>query len=109
MASIHNIQDSQADGELMLAEPKAKTKKPPMFKVMMLNDDYTPMDFVVVVLESIFRKTHEEAMDVMMQVHKKGAALVGVYTRDIAETKIDQTVEYARLHEYPLQCTLERE
>ena len=109
MASIYNIEDSQADGELMLAEPETKTKKPPMYKVVMLNDDYTPMDFVVMVLESIFRKTHEEAMELMMNVHKKGATLVGVYTRDIAETKIDQTIEYARMHEYPLQCTLESE
>jgi ATP-dependent Clp protease adaptor protein ClpS len=100
---------SPPDGELMLAEPQTKTKKPPMYKVVMMNDDYTPMDFVVTVLEGIFRKTHEEALDLMMKVHKKGATLVGVYTRDVAETKIDQTIEYARMHEYPLQCTLEAE
>lgn len=101
--------DNELDGDVMLAEPQAKTQKPPMFKVTMLNDDYTPMDFVIAVLESIFRKPHEEAIELMMNVHKKGATLVGVYTRDIAETKVDQAVEYARLHEYPLQCTLESE
>lgn len=101
--------DHAPDGELMLAEPQTKTRKPPMYKVVLMNDDYTPMDFVVTVLEAIFRKPHEEALDLMMTVHNKGAALVGVYTREVAETKVDQTVEYARMNEYPLQCTMEAE
>ena len=96
-------------GDVMLAEPKTKTKRPPMYKVILLNDDFTPMDFVVIVLEQIFRKTHEEAMQVMLEVHKKGAGLAGVYTRDVAETKVDQVIEYARINEYPLQCALDPE
>ncbi len=97
--------DSQ--GGLMVAEPKTKTKRPPMYKVILLNDDYTPMDFVVMVLEQIFRRSHTEAMNIMLEVHQKGAGLAGVYTRDVAETKVDQVVEYARINDYPLQCALE--
>jgi ATP-dependent Clp protease adaptor protein ClpS len=89
------------EGELMVAEPKVKTKRPPMY--------YTPMEFVVMVLEHIFRKEHAEAMDLMWAVHKKGAAVVAVYTRDVAETKVDQVMEYARSNDYPLQCTMEQE
>jgi ATP-dependent Clp protease adaptor protein ClpS len=91
------------DGEVMIAEPKTKFKRPPMYKVILLNDDYTPMDFVVTVIEQIFRKSHSEAMELMFTVHKKGAAVVAIYTRDVAETKVDQVVEYARINEYPLQ------
>lgn len=97
------------DGELMLAEPRTKTKKPPMYKVILMNDDYTPMDFVVTVLESIFRKDHADAIDLMMRVHQKGKAMVAIYTREVAETKVDQVIEYARMNEYPLQCTMEAE
>lgn len=100
---------AQGDGELMIAEPKIKVQRPPMYRVALLNDDYTPMDFVVTVLETIFRKAHEEAVDIMMTVHKKGAATVGIYTRDVAETKVDQVIEYARINEYPLQCVMEKE
>lgn len=101
--------DGQTHGEsgLMLAEPKVKTKRPPMYKVILLNDDYTPMDFVVMVLEQIFRKPHADALNVMLEVHQKGAGLAGIYTRDVAETKVDQVIEYARINDYPLQCTLE--
>ena len=94
-------------GGLMVAEPKTKTKRPPMYKVILLNDDYTPMDFVVMVLEQIFRKNHADALNVMLEVHQKGAGLAGVYTRDVAETKVDQVTEYARINDYPLQCALE--
>lgn len=98
-----------AQGGLMVAEPKTKTKRPPMYKVILLNDDFTPMDFVVMVLEQIFRRPHADALNVMLEVHQKGAGLAGVYTRDVAETKVDQVVEYARINEYPLQCALEPE
>ncbi len=103
--------DEFAEGEsdVMVAEPETKTKRPPMYKVILLNDDYTPMDFVVMVLEQIFRKTHQEAHQVMLEVHQKGAGTAGVYTRDVAETKADQVVEYARINDYPLACTLEPE
>jgi len=96
-------------GDLMVAEPKTKTQRPPMYKVVLLNDDYTPMDFVVSVLEQIFRKSHAEAMEMMLQIHNKGAAVAGIYTRDVAETKADQVIEYARINDYPLQCTLEQD
>lgn len=104
-----NGSDSERHGDLMVAEPKTKTKRPPMYKVVLLNDDYTPMDFVVSVLEQIFRKTHPEAMELMLLIHHKGAAVAGIYTRDVAETKVDQVIEYARINDYPLQCTLEQD
>lgn len=99
----------ESSTDLMVAEPEAKTKRPPKYKVILLNDDYTPMDFVVMVLEQIFRLTHEQAHQVMLEVHQKGAGLAGVFTRDVAETKVDLVVEYARINEYPLSCALEPE
>ena len=102
-----DLTDGQSD--LMVAEPKVQVKRPPKYKVILLNDDYTPMDFVVMVLEQIFHKPHTDALHVMLEVHQKGAGLAGVYTRDVAETKVDQVIEYARLNDYPLQCTLEQE
>lgn len=96
-------------GDLMVAEPRTKTKRPPMYKVVLLNDDYTPMDFVVSVLEQIFRHPHAQAMELMLSIHQKGAAVAGIYTRDVAETKADQVIEYARINDYPLQCTLEQD
>lgn len=101
--------DVQGDGELLTAQPKTKPKRPPFYRVILLNDDYTPMDFVVNVLEQVFRKNHEDAIDIMMAVHNKGAATCGVYTRDVAETKVDQVIEYARINEYPLQCVMEQD
>jgi ATP-dependent Clp protease adaptor protein ClpS len=101
--------NGERHGDLMVAEPKTKTKRPPMYKVILLNDDYTPMDFVVSVLEQIFRKTHHDALNLMLDVHNRGAAVAGIYTRDIAETKTDQVIEYARINDYPLQCTLEQD
>lgn len=101
--------ETQGATDLMVAEPETKTKRPPKYKVILLNDDYTPMDFVVMVLEQIFRRSHEEALQIMLEVHQKGSGLAGVYTRDIAETKVDLVVEYARINEYPLSCALESE
>ncbi len=97
------------EGDLMVADPETKAKRPPMYKVVLLNDDYTPMDFVVTVIEHIYRKSHEDAVELMLAVHEKGSAIVGVYTREVAETKVDQTVEYARINEHPLQCAMEPE
>lgn len=110
-ASQHGGSDGYPDGQgsLMVAEPKVQTKRPPMYKVILLNDDYTPMEFVVTVLEQIFRRPHADALNVMLEVHQKGAGTAGIYTRDVAETKADQVVEYARINDYPLQCTLEPE
>ena len=94
---------------LMLAEPEVKTKRPPLFKVVLLNDDFTPMDFVVFVLKDIFRKNHQEAVSTMLDVHHKGAGICGVYTRDVAETKTELVLTLARQNEYPLQCRVEKE
>src|SRR5436190_1628986 len=101
-------EQGNTQGDLMLAEPKAETKRPPFFKVVMINDDFTPMEFVVQVLKEVFRKAHEEAISIMLDIHQKGAGICGVYTRDVAETKADAAVTIARNHEYPLQCLVER-
>ena len=88
---------------------RTRTKKPSMYKVLMLNDDYTPMEFVVDVLQHIFQKNREEATQIMLHVHQKGVGVCGVYTYEVAETKVTQTVDYARKNQHPLQCTLEKE
>lgn len=94
---------------VMVAEPKTKTKKPPFYKVILLNDDYTPMDFVVLVLKQLFHKSHEDAIRIMLEVHNRGSGLCGVYTLDVAETKSEQVTTAARMSEYPLQCVVEKE
>lgn len=94
---------------LAVMEPRAATRKPAMYKVMMLNDDYTPMELVVDILQTVFNKTREEANRTMMEVHNRGHAVAGVYTRDVAETKADMAVMMARREEHPLQCTVEQE
>jgi ATP-dependent Clp protease adaptor protein ClpS len=80
-----------------------------MYKVYLLNDDYTPMDFVVQILEVFFNKSHEDAMTIMLQVHKSGSGLCGVFTHEIAETKVAQVLATARQAQHPLQCTMEKE
>jgi len=101
-------QEIRKDG-LLLAEPQVKTKRPPLFKVVLLNDDYTPMDFVVFVLKDIFHKNHEEAVSIMLDIHQRGAGICGVYTRDVAETKAELAITLSRRNEYPLQCRVEKE
>ena len=88
---------------------RPQTKKPAMYKVYLLNDDYTPMEFVVQILEVIFNKSHEDAMRIMLEVHKKGLGLCGVYTFEIAETKVAQVMGAAQQAQHPLQCTMEKE
>lgn len=98
------------DGETGIqTKVRAKTKKPSMYKVLMLNDDYTPMEFVVKVLERFFEKQHEEAIEIMLHVHQRGVGVCGVFTYEVAETKVTQVMDFARKHEHPLQCTLEKE
>jgi ATP-dependent Clp protease adaptor protein ClpS len=99
--------DGGRTGALTLT--RTRTKKPSMYKVLMLNDDYTPMEFVVDVLQHIFQKNREEATEIMLHVHQKGVGVCGVYTYEVAETKVTQTVDYARKNQHPLQCTLEKE
>ncbi len=109
MSVANNGQQEISNGNLLLAEPKVQTKRPPYFKVVLLNDDYTPMDFVVFVLKGIFHRSHEEAVSIMLEIHQKGAGICGVYTRDIAETKAEEVITIARRKEYPLQCLVEKE
>src|ERR1700690_2904950 len=90
-------------------KPKQATQKPSMYKVLLLNDDYTPMEFVVQVLESFFNKDREEATRIMLHVHRKGVGLCGVYTYEVAETKVSQVMAAARQAQHPLQCTMEKE
>jgi ATP-dependent Clp protease adaptor protein ClpS len=92
----------------VVVRSKPKAKKPSMYKVIMLNDDYTPMEFVVLVLERFFNKSHEEATHIMLHVHQKGVGVCGVYTYEVAETKVTQVMDLARQQQHPLQCTLEK-
>jgi ATP-dependent Clp protease adaptor protein ClpS len=88
---------------------RSKTQKPSMYKVLLLNDDYTPMEFVVEILERFFSKQGEEAVKIMLHVHQKGVGVCGIYTYEVAETKVNQVVDYARANQHPLQCTLEQD
>lgn len=93
----------------IITRPATKTKKPSLYKVLLLNDDYTPMEFVVHVLERFFNKGREEATRIMLHVHQKGVGICGVYTYEVAETKVTQVLDFARQHQHPLQCTMEKE
>ena len=102
--------DKPGDGDTgVLTETKPKTKRPPLYKVMLLNDDYTPMEFVVHVLERFFGMSHAQAFELMLTVHKKGLAVVGVFSFEVAEMKVAQVMDFARRHQHPLQCTMEKE
>ena len=92
----------------VLLETKPATKKPSMYKVILLNDDYTPMEFVVHVLQKIFNKTQEEATQIMLHVHQKGIGVCGVYTYEVAEVKSKAVVDFAKKNQHPLQCTVEK-
>jgi ATP-dependent Clp protease adaptor protein ClpS len=96
-------------GTSVVTKTRPKTKKPSLYKVLILNDDYTPMEFVVHVLERFFAKPRDEAIQIMMHVHKHGVGVCGVYTFEVAETKVTQVIELARRHQHPLQCTMEKE
>ena len=102
-------QDDDVPTTGVVVDTRPKTKKPSMYKVLMLNDDYTPMEFVVHVLERFFGKRREEATTIMLHVHRRGVGICGIFTYEVAETKVTHVVEYARKNEHPLQCTLEKE
>jgi ATP-dependent Clp protease adaptor protein ClpS len=93
----------------VLTRTRTRTVRPPLYKVMLLNDDYTPMEFVVHVLERFFGISRPQAVDIMLTVHRKGLAVVGVFSFEIAETKVTQVMDYSRRNQHPLQCTMERE
>ena len=97
----------QHKNDSVLEAKKAKVKLPPMYKVLLLNDDYTPMEFVVLVLQKFFGMTRERATQVMLKVHREGMGVCGVYPRDVASTKVQQVAAYAHKHQHPLQCVME--
>ena len=96
-------------GTGIVTKTRSKVKKPSLYKVLLLNDDYTPMEFVVHILEKFFAKNREDAVEVMLHVHRHGVGLCGVFTYEVAETKVAQVIEFARRHQHPLQCTMEKE
>lgn len=104
-------QDSDSDGEGQVGiatKTRAKPKKPSQYKVLMLNDDYTPMEFVVLVLKRFFGMDLEQATRVMLHVHQRGVGVCGIFTYEVAETKVNQVMDFARQNQHPLQCTLEK-
>ena len=103
----NDYEEEQQTG--LLLKPKPKTKKPSMYKVLLLNDDYTPMEFVVHILERFFSKNKQEATDIMLHVHRRGVGICGIFTYEVAETKVAQVMDHARSQEQPLQCTMEKE
>ncbi len=104
MSSDFEHDDSK---ELLVQSSRPKLKKPPMFKVILLNDDYTPMDFVIEVLQAYFHLGQEKATQIMLHVHTRGMGVCGVFTKDVAETKVAQVNEYSRLSHHPLLCSME--
>ena len=106
----HDRRDDEGDGDIgVIVKSRPRTKKPSMYKVLLLNDDYTPMEFVVHVLERFFAMNTEKATQVMLQVHQRGVGVCGVFPYEVAETKVTQVMDFARQHQHPLQCTLEKD
>ena len=104
-------QDGDDDGSKfgLATQTRVRTKKPSLYRVLLLNDDYTPMEFVVYILERFFNRSREQATRIMLHVHQKGVGLCGVYTYEVAETKVAQVLDLAKRHEHPLQCVMEKE
>ena len=123
MKNIRNVQNNPTVGNtddndknpndgtgIVISEKvKEKTKKPNLYKVLLLNDDYTPMEFVVHILERFFNKPRQEAEQIMLHVHHRGVGVCGVFTYEVAETKVTQVMLFAKEHQHPLQCTMEKE
>jgi ATP-dependent Clp protease adaptor protein ClpS len=97
-----------APGTAVITKTKPKTKRPSLYRVLLLNDDYTPMEFVVHVLERFFNKDHATAQRIMMHVHQHGVGECGIYTYEVAETKVTQVMDFSRKHQHPLQCVMEK-
>ncbi|GLS52300.1 ATP-dependent Clp protease adapter protein ClpS [Methylobacterium gregans] len=92
----------------IITRTRTRTKRPSLYRVLLLNDDYTPMEFVVLVVERFFNKSHEDAYQIMMHVHHNGVGECGVFTYEVAETKVTQVMDFARKHQHPLQCVMEK-
>ncbi|MCA8901718.1 MAG: ATP-dependent Clp protease adapter ClpS [Hyphomonas sp.] len=103
-----NTGDDGTDFDLS-TQTRVRTKKPSLYRVLLLNDDYTPMEFVVHILERFFNRSREQATRIMLHVHQKGVGLCGVYTFEVAETKVAQVLDLAKRHEHPLQCVMEKD
>ena len=113
-AEMKRDDDNGGDGggdfeDGVAVKTRIRTQKPSMYKVLMLNDDYTPMEFVIQILEQVFSKNQDEATQIMLHVHQKGVGICGVFTYEVAETKVNQTMDMARKHQHPLQCTIEKD
>ncbi len=104
---LHKSMATHSDNDGALLLEKTPVKPPPLYRVLLLNDDFTPMEFVVVVLQHFFFLDREQATRVMLQVHKEGRGVCGVFSKDIAATKVDQVIDFARQHQHPLQCVME--
>ena len=105
-----NNKDNIYDNELgVITKEKVKTKKPDMYAVVLINDDYTPMEFVIYVLQTIFKKSYEDAKKVMLLVHNEGKGICGIYSLDIAETKANQVIEFSRINQHPLECKIQKQ
>ncbi len=107
MADWEEDDDDDSAGTGVATETRSKVKKPSLYKVLLHNDDYTPMDFVVLVLQSVFHKEESEAVAIMYAVHKQGIGVAGVYTYEIAESKVEKVAKLAKEHDYPFMCTIE--
>ena len=100
--------DDRPTGTAIITKTKPRAKRPNLYRVLLLNDDYTPMEFVVLVLERFFNKSREDATRIMMHVHQTGVGECGVFTYEVAETKVTQVMDFARKHQHPLQCVMEK-
>ena len=108
LAKNRDEMENEHQRGLVVEEARPDVARPPLYQVLLLNDDFTPMDFVVAVLETFFNMDRERATQVMLHVHTRGRGVCGVYTREVAETKVTQVNEFARSHQHPLLCTLEK-
>ena len=109
MAERKQGDQGTGDRSAVITQTKTRTQRPSMYRVLILNDDYTPMEFVVHVLERFFQKTREEATRIMLHVHRRGVGVCGVFTYEVAETKVTQVMDLARQNQHPLQCTIEKD
>lgn len=98
----------EAPGAAVLTKTRTRVRRPNMYRVLLLNDDYTPMEFVILVLESFFNKNKEDATRIMLHVHQTGVGECGVFTYEVAETKVTQVMDFSRKHQHPLQCVMEK-
>ena len=107
-SNSHGDDDDNRTGTAIITKTKTRTKRPNLYRVLLLNDDYTPMEFVVHVLERFFNKNREEATQIMLHVHQNGVGECGIFTYEVAETKVTQVMDFARKHQHPLQCVMEK-